>query len=71
MTDWIKGFPFAAYNLLLANGYAIHISVNQHHSGKVTIRQSVTKTGVVFGDLDTTFMNKLNKALLKVKEVSS
>jgi len=76
--DWIKGRPYTAYNAELPNGYAIDINVAQHQSGKVTIRQSASKTvGYMnpatfqfkFGSLNTTFMDKLNKVLKFEKKV--
>ena len=77
MVDWVKGHSFQAHRLDLGSGYAININIRQHQSGKVTVYQGVSKVIGTFEDLfggtldlDTSFMDKLNKVLLKMKEVS-
>ena len=77
MVDWVKGRSFDAHRLELGSGYAINVNIRQHQSGKVTVYQGVSKFIGTFEDfvngnldLDTSFMDKLNKVLLKMKEVS-
>ena len=77
MTDWVKGRSFSAHRLELGYGYTVNINIRQHQTGKVTVYQGVSKTIGTFEDLikgtldlDTSFMDKLNKVLLKIKEVS-
>ena len=80
MTDWIKGFPYTALDLRMPRGYGLHVSIRQHQSGKVTVRQSITKTIGHLDlrsfktsklDFDTSFMDKLNKVLIVEKTVKS
>ena len=74
--DWVKGRAFTSFRFELPEGYAINITVAQHQSGKVKVRQVVSKCIGSFNDLfkgtldlDTSFMDKLNKLLLRTKTV--
>jgi len=79
--DWYRGNAFYGFRLKLPKGYAIEVTVAQHQSGKVTVRQSVSKTigffnlrkmkiqSVLRDPFDTKMMDKLNRFIKTEKEV--
>ena len=76
MTDWIQGRTYTAFSLALSDKYTLYVTVGQHTSGKITIRQVCSKLLGSFNDLmagtldlDSRFYNKLNKILVKIKTV--